>query len=202
MDYNHKTLQTYEKNTLKYVDKTPHTASAHVNDWIDRSLKRIDKKDTILEIGSAFGRDANYIESKGFIVQRSDATKAFVSLLRKSGKKARILNVLTDDLGDSYGMVFANAVFLHFKPAELNDVLTKIYKSLRSSGVLAFAVKKGRGSRWKEDKMGGPRFFHFWQPENLMKQVVGAGFENIELTEGKSTNAEWLHVIAQKPKAL
>lgn len=37
-----------------------------------------------LEIGSAFGRDAGYLERKGHSVECTDATQAFVDLLNKA----------------------------------------------------------------------------------------------------------------------
>ncbi|HSX24118.1 MAG TPA: methyltransferase domain-containing protein [Candidatus Saccharimonadales bacterium] len=198
MDYNQKTLQTYEDSKQEYINKTPAKASPHVTEWIDRALEHVSTDGSILEIGSAFGRDADYMESKGYKVQRSDATKAFVELLRKQGHKAKVLNVLTDELDGPHDMIIANAVFLHFKTQELKDVLDKIYGSLKPGGTLAFTVKEGKGSEWSARYMNGPRFFRYWQPQPLRKLVVQAGYENIELTKGTSRNAEWLHVIAKK----
>ena len=199
MDYNHKTLQTYEHSVQRYVKKTPAVASAHVTEWIDRALARLSPADPILELGSAFGRDADYIEAKGFTVQRSDAAKGFVRLLRDQGHPAKVLNVLTDDLGGAYHLIIANAVFLHFKAEELRKALGVVYHHLRPGGTLAFTVKQGQGSGWSSEEMDGPRFFCYWQPAKLRKLVVEAGFEDIELTKGTSPNAKWLHVIATKP---
>ena len=115
---NKKTLQSYEAHVTEYIAGTPQAVDGHVQDWIDRSLSYISAGSTILEIGSAFGRDADYIESHGYRVERTDATKSFVEFLRKHGHDAKVLNALTDELGGPYDMALANAVLLHFTPDE------------------------------------------------------------------------------------
>ena len=138
-------------------------------------------------------------QSDAVINERSAwSNKAFVKLLREQGHDAKVLNVLTDELGGPHDLVIANAVFLHFKSAELKAVLKKIYASLQPGGTLAFTVKKGTGSGWSAEKMNGPRFFCYWQAQPLRKVVADTGFTNIELAEAKTTNANWLQIIARK----
>jgi SAM-dependent methyltransferase len=158
-DTNDKTVQSYEEHVQEYIAGTPQDVSGDVKDWIDRALSHVDKSGTILEIGSAFGRDATYIESKGYRVDRTDATKAFVELLNKQGHTARVLNAITDDFGGPYAMVIANAVFLHFKPDEAKQALRNAYKALQPNGIFAFTVKEGNGEEWTDDKLGSPRYF-------------------------------------------
>lgn len=195
---NSKTLQSYEEHVKEYIQRTPQAVSGDVKDWIDRALTLVPKTGTILELGSAFGRDAAYIENKGFTVERTDATKAFIELLQGQGLKARVLNAISDDFGSDYAMVFANAVLLHFSPDETKRVLAKALRSLQQDGILAFTVKRGDGEKWTEDKLGAPRYFCFWQPDKLRQVVTDAGFEIVSLTTGETRNAEWIQVIARK----
>lgn len=59
-----------------------------VKDWIDTVLAGLPQDAKIPEFGSAFGRDADYIESKGYKVQRTDVTPGFVKLLQSQGHQA------------------------------------------------------------------------------------------------------------------
>ena|SRR5665811_757463 len=198
-DSNDTTLKSYEANVRKYVEGTPSDISSDVKDWIDRALSYAPQGSTVLELGSGFGRDATYIENKGYKVVRTDAAKAFVKLMQSRGHQARVLNAITDDYSGLYTMVYANAVLLHFKPAETKQVLAKVYKSLEPNGIVAFTVKEGEGESWTEEKLNAPRYFCYWQENDLRQIVKEAGFTIIELTKGSTRNAQWLQVIAKKP---
>ena len=195
-DSNDKTVQSYEAHIQEYVEGTPQQVTGYVKDWIDDALSHVPPGATVLELGSAFGRDAAYIESAGYKVQRSDVAKGFVNLLKSQGHDAKLLNALTDPLGGPYDMVFADAVLLHFTVDEFNTVSAKIYASLRTQGIFAFTVKQGRGSEWSDDKLGAPRFFQYWQREDLQRAVEQAGFKLLRLSADPA--AKWWQVVAAK----
>lgn len=195
-DNNEKTLQAYEINVNTYVEQTPQIVSGEIKQWIDRALGFITKDATVLELGSGFGRDANYIQSLGYTIELTDGAASFVALLQGMGYKARVLNLLTDTIGGSYSMIFANAVLLHFSPQELKEILEKLHQSLLPSGILAFTVKQGNGQDWEHEKLNAPRYFCYWQPDSLRALLSTCGFKIEELSE--SSDAKWLRVIARK----
>jgi SAM-dependent methyltransferase len=195
---NDKTLQSYANHVQDYVAGTPQVVEGEFKAWINRALKLVPKHGTVLELGSAFGRDAAYIESKGFKVIATDAVQGFVDLLRQSGHEARLLNVLTDDFGRGYDMLFANAVLLHFKPDQVKEILQKAYQSLKPGGVLVFSVKRGNGSAWSRAKLNAPRYFYYWERDDLEAMIQAIGFEIIELSNAVRSD-KWLQVIASKP---
>jgi len=183
---NEVTLQSYEKGIANYVEKTTNTVSGVVKNFIDTALLLLPKEARIIEIGSGFGRDAAYIESHGFTVERTDAAHAFVELLQNKGYQAQHFNVITDEFTRQYDLVFANAVFLHFTRAELAGVLNKAYKALASNGILAFSVKMGEGEEWTSAKVGNPRYFCYWQLDALTQILEKSGFEIIQTFEDSS----------------
>jgi len=196
-DDNDKTLESYEGHIQDYIAANKPVTEGDLKVWIDRALSFAAKGTTILELGSAYGRDAAYIESLGYKVNRTDAVQGFVNLLRAGGHEAHKLNILTDDFGKGYDMVFANAVLLHFSPEQFRQALIKARNCLKPGGVLAFSVKKGNGDEWSSHHLGAPRYFHFWQQEALQSIVQDTGFKVEEISERKS-NFEWLQVIARK----
>ncbi len=156
---NSETLQSYEARVQEYIDGTSQTVAGAAKDWIDDALAGLSPEAKIVELGSAFGRDAAYIVSKGFEVKCTDAVAGFVSQLQAKGFNARHYNALTDDLGNEYDLIFANAVLLHFNKAELALVLKKLLHSLKRGGGLAFSLKRGQGEAWSAAKIGAPSSF-------------------------------------------
>lgn len=193
---NQKTINSYEQHIQEYIDGTPQEVSSFVKDWIDESLSYIPVVGSILEIGSAFGRDANYIEQAGYAVRRTDAARKFVELLKSQGHEAEVLNAITDNLGGPYDMVFADAVLLHFTAEELTSVLSKIYKSLGTGGILAFTLKQGVGAEWSNDKLGAPRFFNYWTRDELEGELNKQNFKILKLASDDSR--KWWQVISKK----
>ena len=192
------TLQAYNDHLQDYVAANKTTVEGSLKAWIDKVLELIPKGGKILEIGSGYGRDAAYMDSLGYQVTPTDAAESFVELLNSKGLKARKLNALTDDFGTDFDLVFAQAVFLHFTPGQLEQILKKSFNCLKSGGILAFSVKEGRGEGWSDDYLGVPRYFCFWEKPELQKITETASFQSVEITERRGTRNMMLHVVAKK----
>lgn len=198
---NNKTLATYESHVTEYIDGTSQVVVGAAKEWIDAALDGMPLGSTILELGSAFGRDATYIASKGYNIECSDAAESFVSYLRDKGFRTRLFNAITDELTEAYDLILANAVLLHFTEQEFVSVMAKLCRSLAPGGRLAISLKRGQGEAWSSEKLGAPRFFRYWEPEGLEPVFRSSGFAQWTI-DGASTNrahADWLFVIAHKP---
>lgn len=145
---NKTTVESYEKAIDKYIQSTVSVASVWVIDWLKDSIKSLSKRAHILEIGSGFGRDANYIETLGYKVERTDATNGFITILQKENPTARYFKAIDDDISNTYDLVLANAVFLHFTRRETESVIKKVFDSLNEDGRLAISLKQGEGEEW------------------------------------------------------
>ena len=99
----------------------------------------------MLEVGSGPGRDADFIESLGAKVRRTDATQTFLDLQAARGKHGERLNLLTDALGGPYDAILAMCVLVHIERAHTDRVLRKIRKALRPGGAFLVAVWEGTG---------------------------------------------------------
>lgn len=196
---NSRTLQSYQDKTQEYVDGTPQIDDV-IKEWLDNSLALIPKDGKILEVGSGFGRDAEYVSDKGFDIECSDAVPNFVELLQKKGFKTRSLDLLKDEIGSDYSMILADAVLLHFTPKESELVARKIYKALNSDGIFALRMKQGDGAIWTEEKLGEPRYFYYWKADELKSMLTVCGFEWLSMTESFTghNKASWMHIIARK----
>lgn len=201
-DSNATTVQSYDDHIQEYIDGTPQSVEGFVKDWIDNVLADLSQNAKILEIGTAFGRDADYIEDKGYKVERTDVTPGFVKILQDKGHQARILNAITDDLGSGYDLIFADAVLLHFTRDEVQRVVGKVYDALADGGRFAFSLKNGEGEEWSDTKLNAPRFFCYWTKEAIQPVLERAGFTSIQITDDHVSNvgskAKWIHIVAVK----
>lgn len=193
MDSNSKTLATYNDNFLNYIDGTVQVVSGFQKEWLEYLLGLCNKESRILEVGSAFGRDASFILEQGFTrLLATDAFDAAIDTLKSKGLNAKKLNLLQDDIEGEYDLILASAVFLHFTADEFRYVLTKLKGSLSGSGILGFSVKNGVGEEWSDAKMSAPRFFHYWSEDNLKTVLAETGYSIIDMR--RSYDDKWLHV--------
>lgn len=154
-------------------------------------------KGRLLELGSGTGRDAAYLEDLEVAVVRTDATPAFVEMLRATGHDARLLDARRDDLGSPYDGVLAMAMLLHLTRAEVLELFVKARRAVRPGGVLAFTVKEGDGDGWSEAKLGRPRYFVYWREHELRAVLVTAGWTPVSVEHVSGSQEPWLFVIAE-----
>ena len=196
---NKRTIDSYNTHSQEYIDGTVHEVSGYVKEWLDKTFAGVPKDARILEFGSAFGRDARYLQGKGYGVTCTDATPAFVDLLQRDGFGAYLLNAIEDPMPDEIDVVLANAVLLHFTREEAARVLVKIHAALSGGGTFAFTLKQGEGEGWSEEKLGAPRFFAYWTKEQIEQELQRAGFNDVTVWGDRPTgNATWLQIIARK----
>lgn len=198
MGSNNTTLETYQNKFDNYVAGTPQEVSGTQKEWLDELLARIDTDTPILEVGSAFGRDAAYVRDAGYEnLTVTDAFDAAVETLKERGfSDAQKLNLLTDEPEGEYGLIFASAVFLHFTAPEFETVLRKLHRHLGAKGLLSFTVKEGDGEMYSDDKMDAPRFFHYWRAKPLREVVESCGYEVLEIGN-RDDSQKWLAVTCR-----
>lgn len=202
---NNRTVESYNAHIQEYIDGTSHEVLGIDKDWLDGSLADVPKDARILEFGSAFGRDAEYLAGLGYTVECTDATPAFVDLLQQKGFDAKVLNAITDELPQGLDFVLANAVLPHFNRDEAMLVIKKVFDSLNTNGKFAFTLKQGEGEGegWSEKKLGAPRFFCYWTESQIREVLESIGFGDIEISYDRVTaNATWLHIVARKNASL
>jgi SAM-dependent methyltransferase len=204
---NDATLAAYNHDVSGYINNTPQDYGKEHQTlllWIDMALSLLPKHEMILEIGSGTGRDATYIEEKGYKIMRSDGARSFVKLLQENGNTALDFNVLYDSIPKGYSMVFANAVFPHFTEVECKYIFKKIYDYLPKYGLFVFNAKQGKGYVWTEEKLKEKRYIHYWQPGELVDLLKEIGFEVAYFnhdTPGDLTSHTWTHLVLRKLKA-
>lgn len=197
---NKRTIESYEQGVNEYIQHTPSKRGGVVEGWIEKSLASLQLDAKILEIGSAYGKDAKIIEEKGFYVEKTDATKGFVELLKKDDSNARIFNIITDVIDNKYDLIIANAVFLHFNDSETRLATSKVYDALNTGGVFSLTLKQGEGEAWQSNKGMSPRFFNFWPKDKIVEFLTKVGFRDIDawIDSSDGPGTTWIMIIARK----
>jgi SAM-dependent methyltransferase len=190
------TLAAYQNRVQEYVQCTPWPFPELIA-FLDR-FAGLAGAGPVLELGSGPGRDASYLESRGVRVIRSDATPAFVTLLREADHDARLLDARTDPLGGPYQGIFANAVLLHLSRDQFGDLLRRALAATVPGGVLAFTLKDGDGEAWSEHKLGVPRHFTYWREPAVRAALHRAGWPGASV-DHVASGGGWLHVVARAP---
>jgi SAM-dependent methyltransferase len=193
-DPNDATLAAYQSRVREYLCGTPWPWPDLIA-FLDR-FASLAGPEPVLEIGSGPGRDAEYLEGRGVRVIRTDATPAFVDLLRDAGHDARLLDARTDPLGGPYQGVMANAVLLHLSREQFEDLLRRARAATVPTGVLAFTLKEGDGAAWSEHKLGLPRHFTYWREPAVRAALDSAGWPGASI-EHVASGGGWLHVLAR-----
>jgi len=146
------TLDSYDAAAHVYLEQSVPPRPA-VTAYLD-AVAGLVGSGTVLELGSGPGWDADYLESRGPRVLRTDGAPAFVQMVKATGHHARLLDVRVDDFGGPYDAVLADAVLLHVTREQFVDVLQRARQAVASGGVLAMTLKEGDGEAWTEAKLG------------------------------------------------
>ena len=142
---NRRTIDSYEGYAREYDEIVGDAPSPDVELGLRQFMSAVGPNATILEVGSGPGRDADFLESLGARVRRTDATQAFLDIQAARGKQAEYLNLLTDELGGPYDGVAALCVLIHIDRAHIDRVLAKVAGALRPGGAFVVSMREGSG---------------------------------------------------------
>jgi SAM-dependent methyltransferase len=189
-----RTVESYEGFARDYNALCTNDPPPDVEVALRRMLEAAGPAPYVLEIGSGPGRDADFIETQGARVRRTDATQAFLDLQAERGKYGELLNVITDDLGGPYDAALALCVLIHVGRNETLPVLRKIAGALRPGGIFLVSMRDGDG------ETGGDYHTVYWRRDPFLAELKAAGFV-VEWDEHAIDSADdhWLRFLARRP---
>ena len=164
-----RTIESYEGYAREYDEIVGAAPSPEVEKSLRQLMAAVGPQGQILEVGSGPGRDADYLESLGARVRRTDATRAFLDLQAERGKRAELLNLLTDELGGPYDGVAALCVLIHIDRAQIDRVLGRIAGALRPGGAFLVSMREGSG------ETTGDYHTIYWDRDAFVARLERAG---------------------------
>lgn len=198
-DLNDVTIKTYRDNFKKYTDNTPNEVSGDFKHWIDYFISHLPKNASVLELGSATGRDARYFASKGLAVTCTDIIPEALEKLSSEGFETSeydFRNEPSESWHDCFDGVFANAVLLHAPDEILWKSLANIFKILKTGGAAGISFKNGDGQEISNEKMDAPRYFKYHRENEIIKLLSTFPFEIAKVEQ--SENEKWIRIVLLK----
>lgn len=195
------TIKTYKEGFNKYEDRTPKEVSGEFREWINSFTSHLPENGTILELGSATGRDARYFASKGYKVTCTDIIPEALEKLSQEGFETSefdFRNEPKEEWNNHFDGFFANAVLLHAPKDVFEKAVANISKVLKKDGVAGFSLKTGEGEEITLEKMDAPRYFRYHTEAEIREILSKLPFDIISISH--VDNEKWLHVVMKIKK--
>lgn len=149
----------HDPETLAFYDREARSYAArqrgHSSPGLDEFLKRLEPGARILELGCGGGQDAKRMLAAGFDVMPTDGSAALAAeAALYIGRPVRVLRFEDLDACQTYDAVWASASLLHVPHSALADVLRRIWRALKPSGVFFASFKAGDGEGGARDSLG------------------------------------------------
>lgn len=196
---------SWEKDTLEYYGQNSEgfvsgTLTADMAETRSRFAAHLPPKGTVLDFGCGSGRDAKAFLDAGFSVEAADGSEELCALASSYiGIPVKRMLFGELDACERYDGIWACASILHLPKDELADVIGKIEKALKHSGVLYASFKYG-----EYEGMRNGRYFTDFTEESLKAfwdSVTDMSVFDLWITEdvrpGRE-NERWLNFLARR----
>lgn len=191
-----KTLDYYNENAEEFFTSTK---DANMEELYRTFISYIPSGGHILDLGCGSGRDSKHFIEMGYNVIAIDGSKELCELASAYiGKEVHCMDFKDIDYDNLFDGVWACASLLHVDKESIEDVLAKVYKSIKTNGVLYVSFKEGM-----EEREHKGRFFNDYTEETLRPLLESSGFkvEKMFITgdvrEGRASE-KWVNAIARK----
>ena len=152
--------------------------------WLKLFMRALPKHGRVLDLGCAYGRDAELLTRKGFAVTGVDFSGAMIRKARRRVPKATFIVQDVQRLPlrkNTFDGVWASAVLLHVSKKAVPRILHKLYAVLRPGGLLFIGTYLGKGEGLVMDKryQGARKYYSYFSVSEIKKRLVDAGFSLI-----------------------
>lgn len=190
------TIDYYNQNAAAFFENT---VNVDMTALYQRFLALVPERGRILDAGCGSGRDAKAFKQMGYDVDAFDASPELA--LRASELASLAVDVLSFsqfERPSTYNGVWACASLLHLPETDISAALSRLWNSLKDSGVLYLSFKLGQGERTKDGR-------HFTDLTASALRALLAPLPHIAHIETWVTadqrpgrDEQWLNALVQK----
>lgn len=192
------TIDTYNKMAKEYDDETIDFWERFPRTFLDKFIELSGKR--IVDVGSGPGRDGLLLKQSGKEVVCVDASEAMVKLSSERGLESIVSSF--DNLpfeNESFDGVWSYTALLHIPKKSIDTPLREISRVLNHSGIFALGLIEGSTEEYKESSgVDMPRWFSFYQKEEIEYLCKEHGFESIYFETFKPRSKRYLNFIFKK----
>jgi len=196
------TINSYDEYAEKY--SRFHFKESFEN-RLETFIKLLPDKKMVLDVGCGCGRDTKYLIEHGVNTISIDLSKGITEQARKYVPKATFLQMDMRKLEFEdllFSGFLAMASVFHIPKRQMPDLLTEFRRVLKNNGLLYISVMVGVGEKMVEKSVAvngmGPRFFAFYNMEELRDLLAQAGFKTVHTFVDKYLEVNWLNIYAKK----
>ena len=190
-------IDYYNKYAAKVFEETVDQDMSEIR---TEFLNLLEEGDTILDLGCGSGRDSLIFYELGYDVTAMDASEEMCKLAEiHTGLEVLHMTFEEMDFDSGFDGIWACASLLHVPEKELSDILTKIARALKDSGILYMSFKLGDFEGFR-----GERYFCDYT-EDAMEEVLKDNdrFDVVKIWETEDvrsghSDTRWLNVLVRK----
>ena len=192
------THRYYEDKAEEYLART---SQLDMESLYKPFLELIPAGGTILDAGCGPGRDTLSFLKKGFQVTAFDASAKMVELASKqTGVAAFQMRFQELKYEQEFDGIWACASLLHVPFCELEDVLTRFRRALKTGGICFMSFKQGNGERFED----GRRFIDFTEAtlQQKLADISGLSILRIWGTEDQAgrNGVQWVNALVRSER--
>lgn len=192
------TQRYYEDKAEEYLARTSHL---NMESLYKPFLALMPSGGTILDAGCGPGRDVLAFLRQGFRVTAFDASSKMVELAStQTGVAAFQMRFQELKYEQEFDGIWACASLLHVPFSELEDVLTKFRRALKTGGICFMSFKQGNGERFED----GRQFIDFTEATLRQKlaDISGVSILRIWGTEDQAgrNGVQWVNALVRSER--
>ena len=197
---NRVTVASYDRYAAGYAEAT-RTMSPANEAMLQQFARAMPAGARILEVGSGPGWDADYLETLGLSIRRTDAAPSFVALQRERGKAAEKLDLASDELGGPYDGALVLYVLQHVDAPLLAGALLKLARCLSNAGRVLLTYREGDGTITEHGQISGDYHSTLRRPEAFREALQRAGLQPEWERRTTDENGDWCAILARRLSA-
>ena len=175
------------------------TCDVDLSDIYKKFEKYLSQKAHILDAGCGSGRDSKYFLSKGYEVSALDASREMVARA-KTFTGLDVKEMYFQDIEDVevYDAIWTCASLLHVPKKDIHEVLQKLTKALKVSGIWYMSFKHGDTEREKDNRL----FNDYTEKtlQDLISNYPQLSILELWLTDDRREDRsdKWINLIVKK----
>ncbi len=193
MDELERTIRTYDAVAETQIARTRDRSFLATE--LDRFRESLSEGAVVLDVGAGSGADSEELRLRGLRVVSCDLS---FGMLKAGGRQFPGPRVQADmrrlPFIQSVEGCWVHASLLHLPRSQVPETLAEFRRVLVPPAMLHVAVKRGSDDELETGRygVGYPRWFTYWEPEELDRVLADAGFRIVEGRIYPGLDHDWI----------